>query len=100
MKYGANPHVEDKNGHDVCDKAQGIERYDKIKVFSEYKCKDDRSVRIAQGSNALTALLSRAFKREIKEDINELNEKGPPKELDAFQKYIVKQNEEAKAAAE
>jgi len=31
LKYGANPHIEDKDGRDCCDKANGVERYEKVK---------------------------------------------------------------------
>ena len=33
LKQGANPHIEDPNGLDCCDKAQKIEMYKQIKIF-------------------------------------------------------------------
>jgi hypothetical protein len=33
LNHGANPHIEDKEGLDCCDKGRMIRRYDKIKVF-------------------------------------------------------------------
>ena len=45
LKSGANPHVEDYNGQDCCDKATH-ERYQKIKIFKSEVCKLDPSLRV------------------------------------------------------
>ena len=33
LYHVANPHIEDKEGKDCCDKGRMIRRYEKIKVF-------------------------------------------------------------------
>ena len=38
LSIGANPHIEDTEGFDCCDKAQDIERYSKVKEFKKYAC--------------------------------------------------------------
>ena len=34
LQYGANPHIEDKDGLDCCDKANGVEKYKKVKQLT------------------------------------------------------------------
>lgn len=46
LREGANPHVEDKDGKDCCEKAQGNERYEKIKIFKNPECIANPSLRI------------------------------------------------------
>jgi ankyrin repeat protein len=39
IKYGANPHIEDIDGKDCCDKAKGVEEYSKIPQIDYARCK-------------------------------------------------------------
>ena len=41
LKLGANPHMEDKNGKDCCDKAVELNLYKDINIFHEQKCQKD-----------------------------------------------------------
>lgn len=45
LNHGANPHIEDKEGLDCCDKGRMIRRYDKIKVFQRDECKINKELR-------------------------------------------------------
>ena len=46
LRNRANPHVKDSEGLDCCDRAQGNERYEKIKVFHNGECKANPSLRV------------------------------------------------------
>lgn len=50
IKAGGNPHMEDFNGQDCCDKAQDIERYSKLRALTSRECENDQSLRIPAGS--------------------------------------------------
>lgn len=49
IKAGANPHMEDFDGNDCCDKAEDIERYQKLRALTLRECKNDPSLRIKAG---------------------------------------------------
>ena len=48
LKNGGNPHIEDVNGLDVCDKAKKNPRYKKIKLLTDSNegCQKDPELRI------------------------------------------------------
>ena len=48
IKLGANPHIEDHNGKDACDKAKNAERYHRLKDLTDKNegCSKDPSLRI------------------------------------------------------
>lgn len=45
IKSGADAHVEDFDGLDCCDKAQDIDRYDKIRVLRSMECRNNPALR-------------------------------------------------------
>lgn len=45
LSNGANPHIEDKNGLDCCDKGRLIRRYEKIRIFQRHECKANTELR-------------------------------------------------------
>lgn len=50
IKAGGNPHMEDYAGKDCCDKAQNVERYEKLRALTCMECQKDPSMRIKAGS--------------------------------------------------
>jgi len=50
VKAGANPHMEDYEGKDCCDKATNVERYEKLRALTSYECKKNPSLRIPAGT--------------------------------------------------
>ena len=46
IKNGANPHFEDLNGLDCCDKVAKMSRYQEFRVFRHQDCRKDQSLRI------------------------------------------------------
>ena len=43
LKYGADPHIEDRNGNDACDK--GHELYPNIPTLTSLKCRQTKGLR-------------------------------------------------------
>jgi hypothetical protein len=46
IKSGADPHYEDFDGNDVCDKVRNMKEYQGIKIFEKYDCKANPQLRI------------------------------------------------------
>lgn len=61
LKNNANPHIEDANGQDCCDKAREIPEYRKIKALSGKACSKDPSIRV----KCNTALKKIQYKRGV-----------------------------------
>ena len=61
LKYGADPHIEDFQGLDCCDKALNIDRYAKIKTFINPECRADPSLRTKVEGQNLKNQLKKSF---------------------------------------
>jgi len=66
LKSGANPHIEDMEGNDCCDYAEGIERYEKVKALTDFKCRDNVDLRIEYDSEKMNNLLKRDKKEHVR----------------------------------
>ena len=45
LSHGANPHIEDEDGLDCCDKGRLNKRYNKIKISHDDGCKINKELR-------------------------------------------------------
>jgi len=45
LNHGADPHIEDEEGLDCCDKGRLYKRYNKINIFHDNKCKINKELR-------------------------------------------------------
>ena len=46
LKSKANPHIEDLNGQDCCDKAQNIVKYKDVAKLTKYECQHNPGLRV------------------------------------------------------
>ena len=73
FKMGADPHIEDINGIDCCDKLKNNKRYDKYHKLLQIDCKINPNVRKKFDEKTFAAKsMQKLFKRGIKNKYNEL----------------------------
>lgn len=63
LKTGANPHQEDKEGRDCCDKVSGTDRYQEFRVFRKKECIDDPKLRVTFEQGLMRSKMKKGFKQ-------------------------------------
>jgi ankyrin repeat protein len=65
LEMGANPHIEDKNGQDCCDIADGVMKYKNIKQLTKKLCRTNANLRISYEQALAHSRIKKKFMEQV-----------------------------------